>query len=77
MFDDGNVVTIQQTGKKWKGLLLLAKLCGWFSVYLIFSPFLGGAPFDPHYVGVTAGLLIIAAIGLGVIGRFGAWWHHG
>jgi hypothetical protein len=60
-------VVTEQTGKKYKGLMLIATLICCVSIVLMVS----GA-----YPGGSA-LSFAAGIALFILARFAAWWNHG
>lgn len=61
------IQTIEQTGKKWKGIQLYGGLGFCIGAIMIFIE------------GVAVIGLLISLISMLVyfIGRIGAWWHHG
>lgn len=64
---------IEQTEKRWK-------LCELIGVLMIFSGFATaffGAGFHSVLVAAFGLATMLFGIGPYVIGRFGAWWHHG
>lgn len=73
------VRTIEQTGKFWKGLQL-GSFAVWVVAVIIFAVALSTG--DPG-AGVTSSLtflsviLWIGSIAMFIIGKVGAWWHHG
>ncbi len=63
------VVTVEQTGKKWKLLQLIAALMLIFGVFGVIANAGNSEPTLAAPVTIGGFALLIAA-------RFGAWWHH-
>ena len=64
--------TIEATGKKWKGMLLV-------SVAIIFFGFIflvGGVSEGSTGAMVIAFLFLFVGLILFIRAKFGAWWHH-
>lgn len=59
-------ITIEKTGKKWKGLKLL-------SVGLIFLGFVAAFNNEP----VVGAIMLVIGFIMFPIAFIGAWWHHG
>lgn len=57
------VVTIEKTGKNWKGM----KVIGWL---IIIGSFFSGAP-EIIGIGVVLGILML------IIAKIGSWLNHG
>jgi hypothetical protein len=62
----GKAVTIEQTGKRWKGLALLSYAMIGLGVAVAMTGSFGG--------GVFVGLLGLAGT---MVARIGAWWDNG
>ncbi|MEK6608209.1 MAG: hypothetical protein AABZ30_11145 [Myxococcota bacterium] len=66
-------VVIEQTGKKWKRLQVLGTIGAITGIPIACAGFASDSS--------TGGTLGIGAVVLGfivfLIGRIGAWWHHG
>ena len=62
----GSHITIEQTGKRWKALYLLAAAVIALGILLVFAGYpLIGLP------------IVILGCGVRIFQRAGAWWHHG
>lgn len=77
--EPGYVQTIERTGKRWKGLMLIGALaliggttsCGWLVVR---DP---RALSDPPMLAWVGGAIALVGLLVLLVGRIGAWWHHG
>jgi DNA-directed RNA polymerase subunit RPC12/RpoP len=65
-------VTVQATGKTWKGMQLISALAAIAGIILCMA----GCESSAAMSGI-GGLLLIAGIFFFCIGRIGAWWFHG
>jgi len=69
-------VVIEKTGKGWKALILVAGIMFWVGL-ILFVGHIGAktaADLDVRNLGNT--FFVLGAIGW-IIGKIGAWWHHG
>ena len=63
---------IEQTGKKWKRVILISSLILIVGILILFS---GAGNNNDSLVGFGVFLGFIGFLGL-IVGRFGRWWHH-
>ncbi len=65
--------TIEQTGKKWKGMQLIGALLVIVGVVMIVA--MSGNPENTKYAGITI-LMPLIGLCLFIFARIGAWWNH-
>lgn len=66
-------ITIEQTGKQFKGLQLASVFAIIIGVIFIFA----GIGSSSGFASGFGFLLFFGGIALYLVARFGAWWHHG
>lgn len=67
------VVTIEATGKKWKGIQAIGAAGMFVSTALLFTAL--GLSIQP--LTFIAAPLLVASIIVYAVARIGGWWHHG
>ena len=70
----GSVQTTEQTGKKWKALMLIGAFVAFLSA-CVFG--LGIAANDGGHIGSYSLVGMLLGIGIFIHAKVGAWWNHG
>ena len=67
------VVTIEQTGKKWKGMSVISDMLVFLGLLLL----LIGTGSSSGTLVVISILMLVCGIPMSIISRIGKWWYHG